>query len=104
MAVIRLVTFQVMIIALLSDLEGHISAEFSTNPKQTHLVQLFKVFRIAINFQAGMLEQVVEGWPSRIRIGCPCLRWISNKFMALLKDVETISTSSGCAVNLKQEI
>ncbi len=48
-----------------------------------------------------MLEQVVKGWPSRIRIGCPCLRWISNKFMALLKDVETNSTSSGCEVNLK---
>ncbi len=51
-------------------LEGHSSAQFSSNPNQTHLIQLIEVFRITRNFQAGVswiwLElNCAELWPSR---------------------------------------
>ncbi len=51
-------------------LEGHSSAQFNSNPNQTHLIQLIKVFRITRNFQAGLswswLElNSTELWPSR---------------------------------------
>ncbi len=50
-------------------LEGHSSAQFSSNPNQTHLIQLIKVFRIR-NFQAGVIWSwlelnCAELWPSR---------------------------------------
>ncbi len=35
-------------------LEGHNSTQFSSNPNQTHLIQLIKVFRITGNFQEGV--------------------------------------------------
>ncbi len=35
-------------------LEGHSSAQICSNPNQTHLIQLIKVFRITRNFQAGV--------------------------------------------------
>ncbi len=34
------------------DLEIHCPAEFSTNPNQTHLNKLIKIFRITTNSQA----------------------------------------------------
>ncbi len=40
-------------------LEGHSSAQFSSNPNQTHLLQLIKVFRIK-NFQAGVIWSWLE--------------------------------------------
>ncbi len=51
-------------------LEGHSSAQFCSNPNQTHLIQLIKVIRITRNFQAGVswgwLElNSAELWPSR---------------------------------------
>ncbi len=51
-------------------LEGHSSAQFSSNPNQTHLIQLIKVFRITRNFQAGVIWSWLELnsaelWPSR---------------------------------------
>ncbi len=39
----------------LKPLEGHSSAQFSSKPNQAHLIQLFKVFRITRNFQAGVI-------------------------------------------------
>ncbi len=36
-------------------LKGHSSARFSSNPNQTHLIQLIKVFRITRNFQACLI-------------------------------------------------
>ncbi len=50
--------------------EGHSSAQFSSNPNQTHLIQIIKVFRITRNFQAGVcwswLELIsAELWSSR---------------------------------------
>ncbi len=36
-------------------LEGHSSAQICSNPNQTHLIQLIKVFRITRNFQAGVI-------------------------------------------------
>ncbi len=41
-------------------LEGHSSAQFSSNPNQTHLVQLIKVFRTTRNFQAGVIWKRLE--------------------------------------------
>ncbi|KAI2651197.1 Potassium voltage-gated channel subfamily A member 3 [Labeo rohita] len=35
-------------------LEGHSSAQCSSNPNQTHLIQLIRIFRIIRNFQAGV--------------------------------------------------
>jgi len=42
-------------------LEGHCPAEFSSksNPDQTHLSKLIKVFRITRNSQVGVFDQ---GW------------------------------------------
>ncbi len=36
-------------------LEGHSSAQFNSNPNQTHLIQLIKVFKITGNLQAGVI-------------------------------------------------
>uniref|UniRef100_A0A673HXZ0 Myosin-10-like n=1 Tax=Sinocyclocheilus rhinocerous TaxID=307959 RepID=A0A673HXZ0_9TELE len=46
------------------------SAQFSSNPNQTHLIQQIKVFRITRNFQAGVIWSCLELnsaelWPSR---------------------------------------
>ncbi len=51
-------------------LEGHSSAQFSSNPNQTHLSQLIKLFKITRNFQAGVIWSWLELnsaelWPSR---------------------------------------
>ncbi len=51
-------------------LEGQSSAQFSSNPNQTHLIQLIKVFRITRNFQAAvswswLKLNSAELWPSR---------------------------------------
>ncbi len=51
-------------------LEGHSSAQFSSNPNQTHLIQIIKVFRITRNFQACVVWSWLkissaELWPSR---------------------------------------
>ncbi len=51
-------------------MEGHSSAQFSSNPNQTHLIQLIKVFRITRNFQAAVIWSWLklnsaELWPSR---------------------------------------
>ncbi len=50
-------------------LEGHSSAQFSSNPNQTHLIQLIKLFRITRNLQAGVIwswldQNCTELWPS----------------------------------------
>ncbi len=60
-------------------LEGHSPAEFSSNPNQTHLNQLIKVFRmqLGIFFPQGFsgLELNSAGeWPSRINVPHPCFR------------------------------
>ncbi len=60
-------------------LEGHTSAQFSSNPNQTHLIQLITVFRITRNFQAGVswswLElNCAELWPSRNCVWDHCPR------------------------------
>ncbi len=36
-------------------LEDHSSTHFSSNPNQTHMIQLIKVCRITRNFQAGVI-------------------------------------------------
>ncbi len=41
-------------------LEGHSSAQFSSNPNQTHLIQLIKVLRITRNVQAGVIWSWLE--------------------------------------------
>ncbi len=41
-------------------LEGHSSAEFSSNPNQTHLIQVIKVFRITRNFQVSVIWSWLE--------------------------------------------
>ncbi len=41
-------------------LEGHSSAQFSSNLNQTHLIQIIKVFRIIRNFQAGVIWHWLE--------------------------------------------
>uniref|UniRef100_A0A8C1VPY7 FERM domain containing 4Bb n=1 Tax=Cyprinus carpio TaxID=7962 RepID=A0A8C1VPY7_CYPCA len=51
-------------------LEGHSSEQFCSNPNQTHLIQLIKVFMITRNLQTGVswswLElNSAELWPSR---------------------------------------
>ncbi len=51
-------------------LEGHSSAQFSSNPNQTHLIQLIKVFKVTGNLQAGVIWSwlelnCAELWPSR---------------------------------------
>ncbi len=40
-------------------LKVHFPADFRSNPNQTHLNELIKVFRIARNLQAGEFDQ---GW------------------------------------------
>ncbi len=68
-------------------LEGHSSAQFRSNPNQTHLIQLISVFRIR-NFQTGVswswLElNSAELWPSRNWVWDQCSRynrsWLSTK-------------------------
>ncbi len=51
-------------------LEGHISAQFSSNPNQTHLIELIKLLMFTRNFQAGVIWcwlelYSAELWPSR---------------------------------------
>ncbi len=46
-------------------LEGHRSAQFSSNPHQTHLIWLIKVSRITRNFQAGVI------WSETVQICGP---------------------------------
>ncbi len=41
-------------------LESNRSAQFLSNPNQTHLIQLIKVFRITRNFQAGVIWSWLE--------------------------------------------
>ncbi len=63
-------------------LEGHSSAEFSSNPNQTHLIQVIKVFRITRNFQVSVIWSwlelnCAELWPSR--------NWVwDHRYSALL--------------------
>ncbi len=64
-------------------LEGHSSAQFSSNPNQTHLIQLIKVFRITRNFQAGVIwswldQNCAELWPSRNWVWDHCYRYIHH--------------------------
>uniref|UniRef100_A0A8C1GK79 FERM domain containing 4Bb n=1 Tax=Cyprinus carpio TaxID=7962 RepID=A0A8C1GK79_CYPCA len=54
-------------------LEGHSSEQFCSNPNQTHLIQLIKVFMITRDLQTGVswswLElNSAELWPSRNRV------------------------------------
>ncbi len=41
-------------------LEGHSSAQFSSSPNQTHLIQIIKVFGITRNFQEGAIWSWLE--------------------------------------------
>ncbi len=66
-------------------LEGRVPAEFSSNPNQTHLKQLIKVFRMQLGcfFSQGFsgLELNSAGeWPSRINVPHPCCRGSKLKF------------------------
>ncbi len=45
-------------------LEGHCPANFSSNPNQTHLNQLIKMFRITSKLQAGEFDQ---GWSKTLQ-------------------------------------
>ncbi len=45
--------------SLTLDLEVHFPAEFSSNPNQTHLNKLIKVFRINTKLQAAVFN---PGW------------------------------------------
>ncbi len=68
--------------------EGHSSAQFTSNPNQTHLIQIIQIFRITRNLQAcvvwSWLElNSAELWPSRnwawdhwSMVLCECLRII----------------------------
>ncbi len=66
-------------------LEGHSSAQFSTNPNQTHQIQLIKVFRITRNFRADVSRSWLELnsaelWHSRNWVWDHCLSWSGNAF------------------------
>ncbi len=68
-------------------LEGHSSAEFSSNPNQSHLIQLIKVFRITRNFQAAVIWSWLELnsaelWPSRNWVWDHCAKgWFHICYM-----------------------
>ncbi len=49
-------------------LEGHCPANFSSNPNQTHLNQLIKLFRITSKLQAGEFDQ---GWSKTLQDSGP---------------------------------
>ncbi len=49
-------------------LEGHCPANFSSNPNQTHLNQLIKLFRITSKLQAGEFDQ---GWSKTLQDSDP---------------------------------
>ncbi len=67
-------------------LEGHSSAQFRSNPNQTHLIQLISVFRITRNFQTGVswswLElNSAELWPSRNWVWDQCPKESEEKYV-----------------------
>ncbi len=49
-------------------LKGHCPANFSSNPNQTHLNQLIKLFRITNKQQAGVFDQ---GWSKTLQDSGP---------------------------------
>ncbi len=49
-------------------LEGHCPVNFSSNPNQTHLNQLIKLFRITSKLQAGEVDQ---GWSKTMQDSGP---------------------------------
>ncbi len=64
-------------------LEGHSSAQFSSNPNQTHLIQLIKLFRITRNFQAGVIWSWLELNSAELR---PSRNWVwDHSFKSCLK-------------------
>ncbi len=73
-------------------LEGHSSAQLSSNPIQTHLIQLVKLFRITRNFQAGVswswLElNCAELWPSRNWVWDQCFTCI-KPYIGIVRERE----------------
>ncbi len=54
-------------------LEGHSSAQFSSSPNQTHLIQIIKVFSITRNFQAGVIWSWLELNSAELR---PSGNWV----------------------------
>ncbi len=61
-------------------LEGRSSAQFCSNPNKTHLIQLIKLFRITIYFQAGTIWSWLELnsaelWPSRTWVETSAIRY-----------------------------
>ncbi len=66
-------------------LEGHSSAQFSSNPNQTHLIQLIKLLMITRNVQAG----VIWSW---LKLNCAELRpsrnWVWDQWFKLTVSFE----------------
>ncbi len=100
-------------------LEGHSSAQIYSNPNQTHLIQLIKVFRITRNFQAGvswgLLElNSVELRPSRNSILDHCCKakitfitniiYPSNCISELNTRLHNFSIYSAVLINVPVEI
>ncbi len=57
-------------------LEGHISAQFSSSPNQTHLIQIIKLFRINRNLKAGVSWAKLKGCgPPGIEFETSALNW-----------------------------
>ncbi len=77
-------------------LEGHSSAQFSSNPNQTHLIQIIKVFRITRNFQAGVIWSWLELnsaelWPSRNWVWDQwCKRLYVARFSVHTRDIHIV--------------
>ncbi len=54
-------------------LEGHSSAKFSSNPNQTHLIELIKLSMLTRNFQAGVTWSWLELNSAELR---PSRNWV----------------------------
>ncbi len=81
-------------------LEGHSSAQFCSNPNQTHLIQIIKVFSIPRNFQAGVIWSWLklnsaELWLSGSWVWDHCHRrtFLSKWFIKNLYHLKTLSVS-----------